>query len=368
MQRKLNYIDSLRGIAVLGVILAHIGTVFLTGVSHTIAGYGTKGVQLFFFISAFTLFLSANRRTNGENHPTINFFIRRIFRIAPMYYIGILFYALVKSYIEHNPIQTNGILLNLTFVHGFSPYYINNIVPGGWTIGVEMLFYLLVPFLVSVITSFEKSIVFLIVTLAIRDIFQVILMHNPFHVPDKLWEAYLYWFLPNQLPNFAFGIIFYFLTVQAWQKSIFMADFKFFLKCTMVLLVLFLIDKFYFRVQIFNADFAFEIIFLATALLLNSFSLKFIVNKFTELVGRLSFSMYLIHFEVLDLIKKNYSIVIKQHDGLFTWLCLYLAVVALTMIFSYLTYKFIELTAQNVGKKIIKKLEVRALETNAIPE
>ena len=39
------------------------------------------------------------------------------------------------------------VLLNMVFLHALSPTAINNVVPGGWSIGVEMLFYMIAPLL-----------------------------------------------------------------------------------------------------------------------------------------------------------------------------------------------------------------------------
>jgi len=90
---KLKYIDVLRGIAVLGVLMVHcsyFGSNFVfPKVIKSFFENGAMGVQLFFFTSAFTLFLSMNNRIDNEKLPYINFFIRRFFRIAPIYYLGI---------------------------------------------------------------------------------------------------------------------------------------------------------------------------------------------------------------------------------------------------------------------------------------
>ena len=129
-----------------------------------IAKYGQMGVQLFFIASAYTLCLSASRRKK-ERHPIIKFGIRRYFRIALAYYLGILLYffiSLIESQSTHGifiiPEKYNAIniISNLTFVHGFFPPANNNIVPGGWSIGTEMAFYALFPALFYiVITSYS---------------------------------------------------------------------------------------------------------------------------------------------------------------------------------------------------------------------
>ena len=49
-----------------------------------------RGVELFFVVSALTLCLSSAARSNREALPTLNFYIRRFFRIAPMFYIAIM--------------------------------------------------------------------------------------------------------------------------------------------------------------------------------------------------------------------------------------------------------------------------------------
>jgi peptidoglycan/LPS O-acetylase OafA/YrhL len=42
----------------------------------------------------------------------------------------------------HSPAD---VVLSVLFLHALSPSAINNVVPGGWSIGVEMVFYLLAP-------------------------------------------------------------------------------------------------------------------------------------------------------------------------------------------------------------------------------
>lgn len=80
VKTKFRYIDALRGIAVLAVIMVHCGKYGLNhypDLFYSIINTGGRGVQLFFVASAFTLFFSLNNAKSTINQ-NYNFFIRRI--------------------------------------------------------------------------------------------------------------------------------------------------------------------------------------------------------------------------------------------------------------------------------------------------
>ena len=116
---------------------------------------GKYGVQLFYIASAFTLFLSCVIRKEEKNK---NFFIQRFFRITPIYYIAIFTYLFIfidasNSYnvnLRHcndDNISFLDFLSNIIFLSSANPFWAGSIVPGGITISVEVIFYLIFPFL-----------------------------------------------------------------------------------------------------------------------------------------------------------------------------------------------------------------------------
>ena len=136
---KLDYIDILRGIAILMVMLVHTSQA-VNGVSQVVGNidrYGQMGVQLFFVASAYTLCFSRIKRAE-EQQPTIFFLIRRFFRVAPLYYVAIVGYFLAESNthilalirMPYSLYNFETITANILFIHGFILSANNNIVPG----------------------------------------------------------------------------------------------------------------------------------------------------------------------------------------------------------------------------------------------
>src|SRR5258708_40074536 len=110
-----------------------------------LAGFGAQGVQLFFVVSAMTLMMSWNARRDGP----VRFWLRRLFRIAPMFWVAIVIHEGVNAsglyrWHDNNP---GDILLAAVFLHGWSLPAMNHVVPGGWTVGAEMMFYAVFPLL-----------------------------------------------------------------------------------------------------------------------------------------------------------------------------------------------------------------------------
>ena len=107
--------------------------------------YGMFGVQLFFVLSAFSLSLAYGQSFRYLSWDFLRFMIRRWFRIAPLYLLGIaLYYFLRESSGDTQPAATS-ILYHSFLLHGLIPSAFEQVVPGGWSIGCEWAFYLAFP-------------------------------------------------------------------------------------------------------------------------------------------------------------------------------------------------------------------------------
>jgi peptidoglycan/LPS O-acetylase OafA/YrhL len=353
---KLNYIDALRGIAIILVIIVHTGQYGESIYNSTIGliiGQGARGVQLFYMTSAFTLLLSYNFRKGKEKHATRNFFIRRFFRIAPMYYLGIIYFIFqnglgARYWLgDATEITTNNILANVFFIHGVNPYWITSLVPGGWSITVEMTFYLLFPILVSQIKSLKSAINFTVLSLVFLLFLKFIFVGNPLISSPRLWEEFLFLFFPSQFPVFGLGIISYYIIIEK-QKTL--------SRLNIILIVLMLLSQFLFQ-QYIPGHIIISVFFLIFIWLIAKYEFKILVNKITQFMGKISYSAYFIHFAVLFWLNKysfvNYYSIATQIDSLGNFFIRLLIVLFFTSVLSYLTFNLVEKPFMNIGKRII---------------
>lgn len=167
------WLDGLRGIAALWVLVAH--TMILTGVPGVpVLSWGELAVDLFMLLSGFLMAHHYVLRREREPWPSrstfYTFWLRRFFRIAPLYYV-LLAVALVfapwlgewREAIAHAwPVTATSparyddqgwenILMHVTFLFGASPHYAFRTPLPDWSIGLEMSFYLAFPFLMLLV-------------------------------------------------------------------------------------------------------------------------------------------------------------------------------------------------------------------------
>ncbi|HUN45432.1 MAG TPA: acyltransferase [Stellaceae bacterium] len=157
---KLDVINGLRGIAICGVVWQHLFSLyFKPGSGHYLFGdagapyfflsYGWIGVQLFFLLSGFVLFLpiAERRAALATRRDWLTFYRRRAQRLLPLYYIAALLCLVLN---QDAPVQETKFLLELGAIagalftfspHGFEPYF----NPPLWSLGVEIWFSILFP-------------------------------------------------------------------------------------------------------------------------------------------------------------------------------------------------------------------------------
>ena len=152
----LPHLDGLRGIAVIMVMFAHFPD---QGSSPTYervwsllqhARPGYIGVDLFFILSGFLITrILLNERDTSGRISFYNFYLKRTLRIFPIYYLAVAFTAL------YFPDGSVGLpsLLSYTFNYYHSLHPAPHPLEHTWSLAVEEQFYLLWPFVISVLPS-----------------------------------------------------------------------------------------------------------------------------------------------------------------------------------------------------------------------
>ena len=350
----LGHLDALRGIAVIGVLLVHCSEACqLPFLWHQVSLNGQRGVQLFFLVSAFTLFLSSDKRRPGEARPTRNFFIRRFFRLTPMYYGATLLTAWLLPGLFGG--WRDG-LLGLFFAQGVSPEAILHVAPGAWTLTDEAMFYLCLPLLVRSIRSLRDAVLALAFVLpAVLALSFVLARVHP-----NLYQYFSFLWFPIEFPVFLMGIVVYFL----WKERIAPGRLTFrgsprlasllFLAASAALFVL-NIPETNRKLYPSSAGWACFLI----AVLLHPWPA--IVNRLTIFLGKISFSIYLLHLFFLVPLQAwaahtRWFPTHPRQELLF----LLATVSALTAATASLTWLSIEEGGIRLGRRLIAHLEHRA--------
>lgn len=155
-------IDGLRAVAVLLVIVYHVGSQFITG--------GFIGVDIFFVISGYLITSIIRKEISNGSFTYSGFYNRRIKRILPSLLV-VLFTTLVASifilmpdefiYMIKSAIFTLLSISNFLFYFNTTSYFSGNAdqIPllHTWSLSVEEQYYLIAPLIISfVILKFRK--------------------------------------------------------------------------------------------------------------------------------------------------------------------------------------------------------------------
>lgn len=371
VRERLTYIDGLRGIAIAGVILTHAASITnLGGLPKNLLLLGSMGVQLFFVISAFTIFLSLSK-TDGIKTQFRDFYIRRLFRIIPIYWIGVILYTIVyglgsRGWLDgpelwHYP-------LHVFLVNCFHPDVTSSVVPGGWSISTEVMFYLLVPVLYRFFYTNKRLAIMMFFSLTALPLLNTryghYLLQSSFIGYEKvIIEQFVYRWIFGQLACFGFGMILFKIYQDGTYRKYISNPLVNLCFTAFVSVLLIMLRKFHLVLPEKHHLYAF--MFMVLALLLSVHPWKIYVNKYTVFLGKISYSGYLLHFLV---IKQISNLILYLRPDISTSSLAYFGIIAIgsfaiTIPLAYLSYQFIELKAVDLGRQLMKRLNNKGAET-----
>lgn len=238
------FLDGLRGIAVIMVVLYHTWAfsgypqvhIFIPatdiGVDLTpFLGDGATGVQLFFILSAFLLSQAWIKADYGQGTPVNirRYFRHRLFRILPGYYCALflmLFFFVptiipASAIYSHDGLRAVGI--HLVFMQNLFPFTSSSWINGSlWTLTIEMMLYILLPW--GVLLFLRNRWLVTLPVLAVVNVAWLWLwtLHIPFvegvvryeqhlvaafNVPEAVIRYFIARQFPAHLVTFALGIV-----------------------------------------------------------------------------------------------------------------------------------------------------------------
>lgn len=299
---RLGYLDALRGLAALWVLVEHTAlipypTLQLPSWLSLFVISGSMGVELFFVVSAFSL-CYAMPRHEQDSRPLLGFAIRRFFRIAPLFY-AILIVTLIWNP-WHEQFGWKHILANVLFLFNFPEGRVQwSIVPAGWTIGVEMPFYLLFPLVYRYTKGLAPAALAFLLAVCVAEVTRMTANEWAANGPE-----YMRFSLLGKLPIFAAGIVTFYLLPKleglAYAERLGWVclgsvPFLFF---AISLGQTAMMDAYHWR----GIMFSLLVIGLALA------PLRAVVNTTTQFLGKISYSIYLLHIPIILMLQPVYRV------------------------------------------------------------
>jgi len=331
-------------------------------------------VQLFSLASAVTLLMSWHHETASLGTARVMpFFARRFFRIAPAYYAAAaLYYWLSPPIGGFDAMQ---LMASLLFVNAWSPALMPtlghawSVVPGGWSIGVEFTFYLLFPLFATAVSSLGRGVAVLVGCIAAG------YLANRLAYPALLRSYgtaevgnFLFFWFPNQMAVFATGgVLFFAIRKLAAPRhaAIRRSLGRYGTMLSAIAAAVFFSSAFlplaHWTGQPGKLVPASLFVCLPLAgfiLVLSAAPNSPFVNRYAVALGKVSFSAYLLHFAVLQLVVHDFpSVFHTSATGLAAvaafagaWCVVMSAIFAA----SYCTYNGLELPMMKLGSRLVR--------------
>lgn len=342
-RKRFTEIDALRGLAALAVVLFHYTTRYekrfgeVSGGFSEIFSLGEYGVQLFFIISGFVIYMSILKVKSVSD-----FAIKRSFRLYPAYIFAVVLTFTVVSLASISQLKIDIIpaLINLTMFQDFlGAPRVDGVY---WTLRVEMTFYILMAFLLFF--KVEKKVMPIVISWLVFSVF-IQLVHNS--VDTHMTALIREFSIASFSHLFIIGIMFYCIWQHGNQ-----------LKYHAVIASCIAYDLTFMSIE--NA--LITLCFVATFYLVINNKLQFLGSRFLVFFGTISYPLYLIHQNI------GYVVINQMHAMGLTHPIFTVMLVGATVLTAYLIFRYVETPVQNALYKIYKGQQKPKAKKKMIPD
>ncbi len=292
---------------------------------------------MFFTLSGFLItFLMLKEKEKEKKLNVKNFYIRRILRIWPLYYLYIII-SLATIYFYNIKIDNSSIYYYV-FCAANIPYILDRSLPflyHYWSLGVEEQFYLFFPIIARLANKrlFKISIGIILVYYILKVVFWV--LYHQYNIPIP--------YLTLEVTRFqsvligVVGAIFYF-----YKNSLFFSISTHKLTQAISWLIIFLLAVNQFHIaSIIDGELVSVIsIFLIMGQITKKNNLINLENSLCNFIGKISFGIYVIHSILIYYFSK--FIPPLNPNKMINYFLVYAIITGSTIMLAYLSYEFFE--------------------------
>lgn len=355
---RLSFLDSLRGLAAAYVLVFHTALVPTPQLEipawiRPFMMFGGSGVILFFVISAFSLCLTMDRHQR-TGRPLASYMVSRFFRIAPLFYFLLGITLIRDAWVFGSSHSVTEIAASALFAFNFRPGWETGIVWASWTIGVEMPFYLVFPFLYATMTGVMGRLTLLGISLIAWLIFRHALSLQSL-TPEASGAIQTYSVL-GFIPTFLIGMLAFDIYQHLSRHRLPNR-----LGATLIAAGILGLSLLISDLPVATVKYSSTLQALCYSLLLLGCALHappFLNNALWQFFGRISYSLYLWHpliiFASTPLYQRLYAMAELPLTVRFMLACVW-TLASVTAV-SYLSYRSVEQPAIELGKRLIKRL------------
>lgn len=362
----LSFLDGFRGFAAIWVIMSH--SLILSGWSCPIIKRGDVAVDLFMIMSGFLMTYHYWNRESFEpwHRPKtwLRFYLRRFFRIAPLYYLLLIVSLLLGSQLfewrstvdeytqavkqmesRYKDRSVDNLLMHVTFLFGAFPRYSFSTPLPDWSIGLEMQFYLVFPFLVWFLRKWRYLAPVFVVLMG-SFILTKYVLDGVFPMPSFLPLKISYFFigmllatahhhkLENWNLSFSLIILIWAIVFLTYDRLIFVLSF--------LLMMIIFYDRKKNPLGVRRIVFGLE---------------NVLANRITKRLADMSYGAYLLHLLIMIpfgacFLKSSWY---AEASGAVRFTVLLMSTAGPTYLLSWVLYKYVEQPGISFGKRLVSK-------------
>lgn len=332
---RLEQLTFTRFLAAISIIVFHYGkNIFPFNLEATsfLSQQANIGVSYFFILSGFVMIIAYGHKTKISY---LNYIKRRIARIYPVYFLGIIL-LLVYYLTKQIPIDFRGLIYNLTMVQAWIPGKALSFNTPGWSLSVELFFYVSFPILFNVFYSkwtIKKTFIIILLFFIASQIILHWLINSSFYSgsPSKSHD-FIFYSPIMHLNEFLIGNISGLIFIKRKKRKNY--DWRILGLFTLLLLLL----KFINGINFHNGMLAF--VFVPLIVLISSndgIITKIFSNKHLVFLGEISYGLYILQKPVYDWVNE-----LLKYLNVDNSIIIFYSSLIVLIIISAMSYKYIE--------------------------